>query len=86
MKNACLIACALLITWSAVGQGLDCASGQIATREAYLYGRFETRMQSVQGSGVVSSFFTYNLDVGCNWPAENNEIDIEMTGNLENSV
>lgn len=67
-------------------QGQECASGQVATLDAYQYGRFETRMQSVQGGGVISSFFLYNLDLGCNWPAENNEIDIEMTGNLTDSV
>jgi hypothetical protein len=58
----------------------DCIGGQIHTNEAYLYGRFEVSMRSVGVSGVVSSFFLYNLDVGCNWPEENNEIDIEMTG------
>ncbi len=42
-------------------------------------------MQSVQGGGVVSSFFLYNLEAGCIWPAKNNEIDIEMTGNA-NSI
>lgn len=52
--------------------------------DAYLYGRFEVGMRSVGVDGVVSSFFLYNLDVGCNWPAENNEIDIEMTGNKQN--
>lgn len=58
----------------------DCVGGAIRTDETYLYGRFETRMRSAAGSGVVSSFFMYNLDGNCNWPVENNEIDIEMTG------
>lgn len=61
----------------------ECEGGQIYSNEAFLYGRFETAMRSVEGEGVVSSFFLYNLDVGCNWPGENNEIDIEMTGNSE---
>ncbi len=86
MKYVCLILFVLLVQWPARAQGLECASGEVATRDAYQYGRFETRMQSVQGNGVVGSFFLYNLDVGCNWPAENNEIDIEMTGNLDASV
>ncbi len=64
----------------------DCAGAEVRTVEAYQYGRFETRMRSVQGDGVVSSFFLYNLDLDCNWPEENNEIDIEMTGNLDASV
>ncbi|NQV53081.1 MAG: family 16 glycosylhydrolase [Flavobacteriales bacterium] len=61
----------------------DCVGGQIYSQEAYLYGRFEVAMRSAGVSGVISSFFLYNLDLGCNWPAENNEIDIEMTGNSE---
>ena len=67
-------------------QNDQCDGGAVKTHEAYLYGRFETRMQSTMGSGIVSSFFLYNWDLNCNWPAENNEIDIEMTGNLNNSV
>lgn len=59
----------------------DCIGGQIYSNEAHLYGRFEVAMRSAGGEGIVSSFFLYNLDVGCNWPVENNEIDIEMTGN-----
>ena len=64
--------------------GQDCIGGAISTNEAYLYGRFEVAMQSAPGDGVVSSFFLYNVDLDCNWPAENNEIDLEMTGNTEN--
>lgn len=81
------IALALIICGS-VGniQAQDCTGGAITTEESYLYGRFETRMQSASGDGIVSSFFLYNADVACNWPAVNNEIDIEMTGNLNNSV
>ena len=63
--------------------GQDCNGGAITTKESYLYGRFEVRMQSVEGSGIVSSFFLYNIEVGCNWPQQNNEIDIEMTGNSQ---
>lgn len=85
MKIQCSIIVAVLIVASGA-EGQQCASGEVLTREAFLYGRFETRMQSVQGEGVVSSFFLYNRDLACNWPAENNEIDIEMTGNLASSV
>jgi beta-glucanase (GH16 family) len=62
-------------------QAQDCNGAAIATFESYLYGRYETVMQSAAGSGIVSSFFLYNIETGCNWPAENNEIDVEMTGN-----
>jgi len=64
-----------------------CNSGALATDQSYLYGRFEVRMKSADGDGLISSFFTYNTnwesDLGnLNW----NEIDIEMTGNRDNSV
>ena len=59
----------------------DCNGAAISTFESYLYGRYETVMQSSAGSGIVSSFFLYNIEANCNWPAENNEIDVEMTGN-----
>jgi hypothetical protein len=74
----------LLLYFSPKLQGQECVGGQIYSNEAFLYGRFEVAMRSVEGDGIVSSFFLYNLDVGCNWPDENNEIDIEMTGNSEN--
>ena len=64
-----------------------CVGAGIKTNDSYLYGRFETRMKSADGDGMVSSFFTYNTDFdnglgNLNW----NEIDIEMTGNKDNSV
>ncbi|MEM6726203.1 MAG: family 16 glycosylhydrolase, partial [Bacteroidota bacterium] len=62
----------------------NCTAGQIYTEETYLYGRFEVRMQSAAGAGIISSFFLYNLDVACNWPVEVNELDLEMTGNSTN--
>lgn len=71
----------LFSTFTVYGQA--CEGGAISTKESYLYGRFEVAMQSVSGSGIVSSFFLYNIEVGCNWPAQNNEIDIEMTGNTD---
>lgn len=61
----------------------DSHGAQIFTKENFLFGRFEVVMQSAEGAGIVSSFFLYNLEAGikCRWPEENNEIDVEMTGN-----
>ena len=86
MKKLKTIIVVMLLFASVGVQGQDCDSGELMTHQAYQYGRFETRMQSAQGNGIVSSFFLYNIDLGCNWPAENNEIDIEMTGNRDASV
>ncbi|WP_235298686.1 family 16 glycosylhydrolase [Portibacter marinus] len=61
--------------------GQLCSGAEIYTQESYQYGRFEVSMQSAQGDGIISSFFLYNKDAGCDWPANNNEIDFEMTGN-----
>lgn len=67
-------------------QNNECDGSAIRSHDSFLYGRFETKMKSTQGSGIVSSFFLYNWDIDCNWPEENNEIDIEMTGNMDASV
>lgn len=61
----------------------SCKCAEIRTNDSFLYGRFEVLMKSANGNGIVSSFFLYNTETNCNWPAENNEIDIEMTGNNE---
>jgi beta-glucanase (GH16 family) len=78
---------AVIFLFAPIGvQAQACTGGALMTHQAYQYGRFETRMQSAQGDGIVSSFFLYNVDLACNWPAENNEIDVEMTGNQHASV
>lgn len=52
---------------------------EIYSNNAYLYGRFEMRMQSAKASGVLSTFFTYkdgSQVSGTFWE----EIDIEIFG------
>jgi hypothetical protein len=80
-----LLLCPFYITVMSV-YAQDSYGAQILTKESYQYGRFEVRMQSAEGDGIVSSFFLYNVEAGkkCKWPAENNEIDVEMTGNDQN--
>ncbi|MGB0428890.1 MAG: family 16 glycosylhydrolase [Bacteroidia bacterium] len=70
-----------LVTLCTNSFGQNCDGAAVTTHESYLYGRFETEMQSASGDGIVSSFFLYNIETNCNWPQENNEIDVEMTGN-----
>jgi len=68
----------------------ECIGGELRTIDSFLYGRFEVKMQSVQGEGYVSSFFTYHDHWGesnsNNWNFLTNEIDIEMTGNQNSSI
>ena len=69
--------------------GQECLGGELRTIESFTYGRFEVNMKPVEGDGYVSSFFTYHdfweVPYG-SWQTYINEIDIEFTGNLENSI
>ena len=62
--------------------------GELRTEDSFRYGRFEVRMKSAFGNGVVSSFFTYRdfweegLTSNSNW----NEIDFEWLGNYDDKV
>ena len=71
-------------------QSQECLGGELRTLDSFLYGRFEVNMKSTQGDGYVSSFFTYHDHWGNSNPEEwsllTNEIDIEMTGNLDGSI
>ncbi|RQW05253.1 MAG: glycosyl hydrolase family protein, partial [Calditrichaeota bacterium] len=57
---------------------------ELRTDDAFLYGRFEVRMKSAAGSGLLSSFFTYHDTP--NIPAQWNEIDIEILGRVSNGI
>ena len=50
--------------------GQECDGAEIFTHESFLFGRFEVTMQSAPGSGIVSSFFLFNNQSGCNYPEE----------------
>ena len=67
----------------------ECLGGELRSIESYVFGRFEVRMKPAHGDGYVSSFFTYHdfwEIFNGNWETFINEIDIEFTGNLDNSV
>jgi hypothetical protein len=57
---------------------------ELRTRDTFLYGRFEVRMKSAEGSGLLSSFFTYHDTP--NVPAQWNEIDIEILGQYSDQI
>lgn len=53
-------------------------SGEIQSKASYGYGKFATRMKTVSGSGLVTSFFTYS---GSGYgQSDHDEIDIEILG------
>ena len=58
------------------------------TFESYLYGRYEVRIMSAAGHGVVSSLFTFRdyYAEGLNGAQHWNEIDLEWMGKLNNKV
>lgn len=56
---------------------------ELRTIQSYTYGRFEVRMKSAFGSGMLCSFFTYHdQNPNAHW----NEIDIEILGRYTNEV
>ena len=62
--------------------------GELRTYESFRYGRYEVRMKSALGSGVVSSFFTYRdyWAEGLSGSEHWNEIDLEWLGNHDDKV
>jgi len=53
------------------------------TKDAFTYGRFETRMKTAGKEGMLASFFTYHeITSTTEW----NEIDIEILGRYANDV
>ncbi|HPR87911.1 MAG TPA: family 16 glycosylhydrolase [bacterium] len=53
------------------------------TREAFLYGRFETSCKPPRGNGILASFFTYHdITDSTDW----NEIDYEILGRYSDDV
>ena len=81
----------IIISLLTLQQGFsqDCFGGEFRTSESYTYGRYEVKMKPAYGDGYVSSFFTYHdfwETFYGNWATFINEIDIEFTGNLNNSI
>ena len=58
----------------------DYSGAELYSKETWMYGKFEARMQMAAGSGTVSSMFLYHNDsyLGGNEPWV--EVDIEILG------
>lgn len=78
----------LLLFATALLFGKTYKGAEYRTKESFLYGRFEVRMQSADGDGVVSSFFTYRdyYAEGLTGSQHWNEIDLEWLGLRDNKV
>ncbi len=64
-------------------QSRDYYGAELRTRESFLHGRFETRLQAGQGDGFLSSFFLYNDSFpATDWA----EIDFEVLGRWPDNV
>ena len=81
-KNYLLVVITVLFSVGIVNaQSKNYWSGEVRTKESYLYGRIEVRMKSADASGVTSTLFTYNTSSSIY-----NEIDIEIMGKDHNEV
>ncbi|RIK59554.1 hypothetical protein DCC62_28620 [candidate division KSB1 bacterium] len=75
----------LLLNGIAFSQSKPYRGAEYRTKESYTYGRFEVRMKSAAGSGILTTLFTYHDSSPfsvANW----NEIDIEIMGRYSNEV
>lgn len=83
-KFACVIFLHLILSILCAIQAKTYKGAEFRTRDTFLHGRFEVRMKSAAGSGLLSSFFTYHDTP--NVPAQWNEIDIEILGQYSDRV
>ena len=83
MKKLILL-CVLALASFLAAQTKPYRGAELRTRSTFQYGRFEVRMKSAAGSGLLSSFFTFHDS--WNLPAEWNEIDIEILGRYNNQI
>lgn len=81
MKRILQTSLFILICSTIVSIAKDYKGAEYRTKEAYTYGRFETRIKAAQRDGMLASFFTYH-DGSDTW----NEIDIEIMGRYNDNV
>jgi hypothetical protein len=73
----------LLMIWSTTTWAVSWWGAELRTKDAYVYGRFETRMKPPRTSGMLASFFTYHeFTSSTAW----NEIDFEILGRYDHDV
>ncbi len=71
----------LVVSQSLAFSQVQVRGGELASKNQQLYGRYEIRMRTAQGNGILSTFFTFEND---GWMAGTGnpwrEIDIEVLG------
>ena len=74
----------LLFIMMQVSLAVDYNGAEYRTKEGFVYGRFEVNYKSAQGTGILSTFFTYHdFTTSTNdW----NEIDIEILSRYDNDI
>jgi beta-glucanase (GH16 family) len=75
----------LFVSLNLLAQSKPYSGAEYRTKASHIYGRFEVRMKSAPGSGMLTSFFTYHDSFPfsvSNW----NEIDIEAMGRYSNET
>lgn len=80
-----LLSAILFFTVPLSAQEKPYRGAEYRTKASYKYGRFEVRMKSAPGNGILTSFFTYHDPSpfsAANW----NEIDIETLGRYTNET
>ncbi|MDP3148085.1 MAG: family 16 glycosylhydrolase [Ignavibacteria bacterium] len=84
MKRIVVLLAATILLCSATGNAKKYKGGELLTKEAYLYGRFETRCKPPQGSGFLATLFTFNFALQSS--AEWNEIAFDFLSRYDHDV
>ncbi|MDP2038886.1 MAG: family 16 glycosylhydrolase [Ignavibacteria bacterium] len=84
MKRIVVILVATVVLCSSAVFAKKYKGGELITKEAYLYGRFETRCKPPQGSGFLATLFTFNFALKSS--EEWNEIAFDFLGRYDHDV
>lgn len=74
----------LLVGISAAVSSKDYKGAELYSKEMIKYGRFEFRMKTVYGGGILSTFFLYYNESYKGLPEPWREIDLEVMGKIDN--
>lgn len=83
MKNLIFLPIVFLFLYVNIVSAKTYKGAEYRTKEAFTYGKFETRMKPAGKEGMLASFFTYHEITNT---SEWNEIDIEILGRYTNDV